>query len=123
VVQATTDLAALRKEIEDSKKTQEQKDTEARTELERSNAANAAKALRYEVAAEKGIPLTAAARLVGATRDEIAADADRFLTDFPNLRVSVTRVPLPDPGQGARPTEPKSDGDQAYEAIYGAPKS
>lgn len=34
------------------------------------------KVLRYEVAAEKGIPLDLAGRLSGSTRDELAEDAD-----------------------------------------------
>lgn len=107
------------KAFEDASKTQEQKDTESRAAERLTSAQNAAKALRYEVAAEKGIPLTAAPRLVGATREEIVADADRFLADFPNLRVSATRVPAPDPGQGPRPNGPQSEDDTLYESIYG----
>ena len=116
---ARTDVDYKVKAFEDASKTQEQKDTEAHAALEKSSAQNAAKALRYEVAAEKGIPLTAAPRLVGATREEIATDADRFLADFPNLRVSATRVPAPDPGQGPRPPSPHTEDDTLYESIYG----
>lgn len=109
------------KAFEDANKTQEERDAEARAALERTSAENAAKALRYEIAAEKGIPLSAAPRLVGGTREELAADADKFLADFPALRVSVTRAPAPDPSQGPRPTDsPKSDADKTYEALYGA---
>lgn len=36
--------------------------------------------LRYEVAAEKGLDLKLAARLTGATREELAADADELLS-------------------------------------------
>lgn len=107
------------KAFEDANKTQAEKDTEARAALEATSAQNAAKALRYEVAAEKGIPLTAAPRLVGATREEIVADADRFLADFPNLRVAATRTPAPDPGQGPRPNGPRTEDDTLYESIYG----
>lgn len=107
------------KVFEDASKTQAEKDLEAHAALEKSSAQNAAKALRYEVAAEKGIPLTAAARLVGTSREEIATDADRFLADFPNLLVAPTRIPAPDPGQGPRPSGPHSEDDTLYESIYG----
>lgn len=105
--------------FEDANKTQEQRDTEARAALERSSAENAAKALRYEVAAEKGIPLSASSRLVGSSREEIAADADRFIADFPNLLVAAPRTPAPDPGQGPRPPvgSPDAEYDQYAAAL------
>lgn len=37
---------------------------------------HAARALRYEVAVEKGVPLDLADRLTGTTREELTADAD-----------------------------------------------
>jgi len=51
---------------------------------------------RAEVAAEKGLTPTQAARLQGATREELAADADALLDLF------AARTPAPDPSQGAR---------------------
>lgn len=110
------------KEFEDASKTQEQRDSEARATLERTSAENAAKALRYEVAAEKGIPLTASSRLVGSSREEIAADADRFIADFPNLLVASPRTPAPDPGQGPRPPVGTSDAEyEQYAAVMKLP--
>lgn len=47
---------------------------------------------RYEVAAEVGIPLTHAPRLIGSTKDEMVADAKEFKK---NLRTGGY-----DPGQG-----------------------
>lgn len=38
----------------------------------------AARALRYEVAAETGLPLNAAARLQGATKEELVSDAEEL---------------------------------------------
>lgn len=51
---------------------------------------------RAEVAAEKGLTPAQAARLQGATREELAADADALLELF------AARTPAPDPSQGAR---------------------
>src|SRR5690606_2065718 len=51
---------------------------------------------RAEVRGEKGVTPTQAARLQGATREELAADADALLD-----RVAA-RAPAPGPSQGAR---------------------
>jgi hypothetical protein len=58
---------------------------------------------RAEVAAEKGLTAQQAARLAGATRDELLADADALLQLFP---AAAPRTPVPDPSQGARGTQP-----------------
>jgi hypothetical protein len=59
---------------------------------------------RAEVAAEKGLTAAQAARLVGATRDELAADADALVTLFPPAIPAGPRTPAPDPSQGAQGT-------------------
>lgn len=59
---------------------QERKDKEAKEATERATAAEA-KALKYEVAAAKGVPLTQAHRLQGSTKEELETDADAFLED------------------------------------------
>lgn len=113
------EFAALQKQIEDAKKSAEQRAADDLRAAQDLAAANAAKALRYEVAAEAGIPLALAARLTGNTREEIAADAENLKTLIP-AGATPPRTPAPDPGQGPRPVTSKSEADQAYEAIYGS---
>jgi hypothetical protein len=92
---AEADLAALRKQVEDAGKTAEQKaadDLKATTA--RADGAEL-KALKYEVAADKGIDLKLAGRLNGSTKAELEADAD-------NLKALL----------GAKPGSPKPDSSQ-----------
>lgn len=58
--------------------------------------------LRLEVAAEKGLTPAQAARLNGATRDELTADADQLRALFPAQSSGTPGTPAPDPTQGAR---------------------
>lgn len=63
------------------------------------------RALRLEVAAEKGLTTAQAGRLVGASRDELAADADQLKTLFPGAPAGTpgaAGTPAPDLSQGAR---------------------
>jgi len=117
--QATAELAALRKQIEDANKSAEQRTADDLKAAQEAAAANAAKALRYEVAAEAGIPLTLAARLTGSTREEIAADAEALKALIP-AGATPPRNPAPDPGQGPRPDEP--DPDAEYEKYAASMK-
>lgn len=91
------DLRAKLREHEDRNKTDEQKLTER---AERADAAEA-KALRYEVAAAKGIDLRLALRLTGSTREELEADADTL------KGLVKSETPSPDLDGGARKTAPK----------------
>lgn len=59
------------------------------------------RALRLEVAAEKGLTAGQAARLQGGTRDELVADADELKALFPGAP-GPSGTPAPDPTQGAR---------------------
>jgi hypothetical protein len=113
-------LADLRKEIEDSKKSAEQKAADDLKAAQNEAAANAAKALKYEVAAEHGIPLSLAARLTGTTLAEIQADAENFKTQLPAGATppAPPRIPGPDPTQGPTPPAAKTEADQIYEALY-----
>lgn len=70
-------IAQLRDELAAAKQT-----ADKLTELEDRAATAEAKALRYEVAAEKGIDLKLASRLSGSTREELEADADDFLASI-----------------------------------------
>jgi len=63
------------KAIEDAKKSELEKANERATQAEAKAAQLEAKQLRTEVAAEAGIPAALAARLTGATREELLADA------------------------------------------------
>ncbi|MEE6273511.1 hypothetical protein V2J56_09150 [Georgenia sp. MJ206] len=67
--------------------------TEARTTAEQATT----RALRYEVAAEAGIPLDLASRLVGTTREALLADAEKLK---PLLAPGKTSL-KPDRSQGA----------------------
>ena len=94
------------KELSDRDKTEEEKREERLKELEKSNSQNARRALQYEVAAEKGIPLRLASRLRGDDRDAMLADADELLPLI-HQNPSPT-IPKPDKSQGkgggAKPT-------------------
>lgn len=61
------------------------------------------KLLRYEVAAAKKLDLAHAPRLQGATKEEIEADADAFITSLGVT--SVDKSKKLDPGQGGRDEE------------------
>ena len=64
------------KEYEDRDKTDAQKIQEERDALKIERDALKIENMRRDVALAKGIPLEAASRLVGATREELEADAD-----------------------------------------------
>lgn len=79
------DLAAKAKkfdEAQEANKTELEKITERTTKAEQSAIAAAQRADRAEVALEKGLTPTQAKRLVGATREEMLADADELLKDL-----------------------------------------
>jgi hypothetical protein len=72
---------------------------------------------RAEVAVEKGFTPEQAAVLIGTTREEMAADADRLAAMFPGS-VGVAppappATPRPDPSQGAQPSGLVDPGEQA----------
>lgn len=79
---ANAAAAAKLKEIEDAGKTETQKAADKAAELERRAADAETRALRYEVAAEKGLTISMAKRLVGTTKEEIEADADELLAEL-----------------------------------------
>ena len=71
--------SAKLKEIEDRDKTELQKATERAAAAEKALADATAQTLRFQVAAEKGLPAGLAARLHGSDAKELAADADKLL--------------------------------------------
>jgi len=87
--------ADRQRESEDSKQTAEQKAAEEREALQRTAMENAAKALRYEVAAEKGLDLKLATRLTGTTREELEADAEVLMGLIPKAEPNSELTPTP----------------------------
>jgi hypothetical protein len=74
--------AAKFDELDQASKTEQERLTERLTTAEKRAAELESKALRLEVAAEKGLTTAQAKRLVGATREELEADADELLETF-----------------------------------------
>lgn len=101
----------------ESQQTEQQKlETRATTAEQRATEIEA-RLLRYEVAAEKGIPLTAAARLQGATKEELEADADNLLSLIGER--DKPRTPKPDPTQGRGNNPSLSTAQQFAAALDG----
>lgn len=91
---ANAEAAKKLQEIEDSKKSELEKLSEAQQVAERRAAEAEQRAMRLEVAAEKGLTPAQAKRLVGATREELEADADELLETFkPAEEESETDIP------------------------------
>ena len=86
-------LAAKAKELEDAGKSDTEKLTGKLADVERARTDAEARALRLEVALEKGLTASQAKRLVGGTKEELAADADELLASF-----------KPADGNGGKPT-------------------
>ena len=97
---AEADLKALQQKIEDSQKTAEQKAADAITAATATAAQAEARALRYEVAAAKGLDLALAARLTGSTKEELEADADTLMALIP------PKAPEAPPAPPVGPTVP-----------------
>jgi hypothetical protein len=75
-------LAARLKEFEDRDKSEATRALERAEAAEKAAAAAEARALRLEVASEKGLTPAQAKRLVGETREELEADADELVATF-----------------------------------------
>jgi len=74
-------------------------------------------ALRYEVAAAKGLDSKFASRLAGSTREEIEADADEFLTVIPAFSTGVAPVNF---GVGNRAPSGRGAEDKTLDSIIAA---
>ncbi len=86
---------ALQKQIDDAKLSADEKAAKDLKEAQEQAATATLRALKYEVAAAKGIDLANAHRLTGSTKAELEADADAFKATFP-----VAGTPKADPSQG-----------------------
>lgn len=70
------------KEYDDRDKTEAQKLEDKAAEADKRASGAELKALRYEVAADKELPLKWAARLTGSTKKELEDDADALLKEL-----------------------------------------
>jgi hypothetical protein len=105
---ANKDAEAHRKrltDIEEAKKDADKSEAEKRAAAEQRAVDAEMRATRLEVAHEKGLTPAQAKRLVGATREELEADADEILRDFP-VTPPKPAAPKPDPSQGAKGDSP-----------------
>lgn len=103
-------LAQKAQQLEEAGKSELEKLTARAETAERERGELTARALRLEVAFEKGLTPQQAKRLVGANRDELEADADEILRDFP---VKTDGRPRGDVGLGTRPPAPPANARQA----------
>jgi hypothetical protein len=102
------EFAARLKEIEDRDKSEVDKLREQVDALTRERDAASIRMLRTEIAAEKGLTPAQAKRLVGATREELEADAAEILEAFPSsvgAKPPPTEKPTPDLRGGTDPTQ------------------
>lgn len=81
------------RDIDDANKSEDQKREERHAALEQRAQEAELRALRLEVAAEKGLTTAQARRLVGATREELEADADDLLATFAPKTAPAPAVP------------------------------
>lgn len=79
---ALADKATKFDELENASKSDVEKLNEKATTAEQRAVAAEAKALRMEIAAEKGLTLAQSKRLSGSTREELEADADELVEMF-----------------------------------------
>lgn len=100
------------KEFEDAQKTEEQKRAERVSTAEGRATSAESKLAKYEAAAEAGLPLKYAARLQGATKDELLADAKQLAQDF-----GLT------PGEGGEPASGGSGFDGGVRRPVQKPKT
>ena len=96
-------------EIENANRSEAEKAAEKAAAAEKRAADAETRAMRLEVAAEKGLTPAQAKRLVGATREELEADAADILESFPSSSSGATPPPSERPSQdlkgGSDPTE------------------
>ena len=113
--QALAQAAALQKQIDDSQKTAEQKAADDLKAAQDLAATATLQALKYEVAADKGIDLKLAARLSGATKAELEADAESLKA---LLGAKPNGNPKPDRSQGRGAGGEKAAGVSAGRDLY-----
>jgi hypothetical protein len=105
---AEKELAKFRK-AEQDKADADKSETEKRAAAEKRAEEAELRVLRLEVAQDKGLTAAQAKRLVGATREELEADADDLVATFGAKQGDGKTTPKPDPSQGARGAGPTVD--------------
>jgi hypothetical protein len=98
---ANADAAKRLQAIEDSQKSEQERAAQAQQQAQARADQAEARALRLEVAFDKGLTPAQAKRLVGSSKDELEADAEEIKRDFP-VASSTPPTPRPDPSQGPR---------------------
>lgn len=113
---ANSKAAERLQELEDAEKTEIERVTARAETAERERDAAVARAERYEVAAEVGLPLDLAGRIQGSTRDELVEDANQLkqLVGAPSEPPQPGK-PKPDKSQGARPGDPPDPWEEGRE--------
>jgi hypothetical protein len=96
--------------LAEASQTEQEKTASKLAELQKSAESAEARAMRLEVAFDKGLTPAQAKRLVGATREELEADADEILRDFP---VKTDGRPKGDADLGGRPKPPPANAREA----------
>lgn len=104
-------LASKAKELEDAGRTELEKLTVRAETAERERNEATSRALRLDVAFEKGLTPAQAKRLVGASREDLEADAEEILRDFPALKPDGR--PKGNADLGARTVAPPANPRQA----------
>lgn len=107
---ANADAAKRLEQIEAEKAKADQTAAEREAAAEARAAQAEARAMKLDVAFEKGLTPAQAKRLVGANREELEADADEILRDFP---VKSDGRPKGDADLGGRLKAPPANAQQA----------
>lgn len=105
---AAEELAA----IKESQKTEAQKLEDRATAAEKALSDKTLEAERALVALEKGLTPSQAKRLIGTTREELAADADEIVAEF--VTTSKPGQVRADPSQGPKAADAPTDPAQAF---------
>ncbi len=113
-------LATRAKELEDAGRSDLEKLTARAEKAEREHAEAVARALRLDVAFEKGLTPAQAKRLVGASREELEADADEILRDFPVKERRFQGGADNGPREATAPANPRQADLQQIEADLAA---
>lgn len=104
-------LAAKAKELEDANKSDTEKLTERVTAAEKEAGTTRTELMRLRVGMRKGLTEKQAARLVGATVEELEADADELLESFGGAKGK------PAPKVAGKPTERLRGGTDPDEPV------
>lgn len=104
-------LAAQATAAADAQKTETQRLTEQLATATAAATAAQTSALRFQVAAAKGLPPELAGRLQGATEAELTEDADKLVALIPGTQPGARpAVDLRQGARGAAPVAPQVDG-------------